>query len=454
MFVRNLCVSTQTKILPFGRIRRCNFQKAHFHSNLENNSPSKLAKLLDVSIFPTHVLGAGSIGILYASALHHAYYLKQNIDTGDGNELFHPVTLLMRSHHEQYLKRFESGKDKNGNGRRILFAPVRVLKKTSTSIYDPSGNVNNVRKCEIPVELMYEPTNNSSGEGLQNYQESPINCILLCTKANDAIPALTSVSDRLLRQPSSASGGTFANITHSPKIIILSNGALAIRDAINEQFHRPNIRNGFQINLATTTHGAHKSNSSIHGVCTRYCITHAGEGETYSTNAEFIQACQSVGWKGSIVSELDMNVILWKKLAVNCVINPLTAIHNVKNGKLLRMGSSLESVMKNVLEEVSAVAMQSVIAESISKLGEHDGSSDAWLQSTKQQLSVQALQHFVTNVMSDTAANISSMLQDVKSKRVTEVQFLNGYVSSLGQNKFGIECPRNMELCHRVENLF
>jgi len=32
---------------------------------------------------------------------------------------------------------------------------------------------------------------------------------------------------------------------------------------------------------------------------------------------------------------LDMHAILWKKLAVNCVVNPLTAIHNVTNGIII-----------------------------------------------------------------------------------------------------------------------
>ena len=37
--------------------------------------------------------------------------------------------------------------------------------------------------------------------------------------------------------------------------------------------------------------------------------------------------------------------------------------------------------------------------------------------------------------MSDTRNNVSSMLQDVKAGRMTEVQYLNGYVTSLGQEK-------------------
>jgi len=36
----------------------------------------------------------------------------------------------------------------------------------------------------------------------------------------------------------------------------------------------------------------------------------------------------------SQLSDIEMNVILWRKLAVKCVINPLMAIHNVRNSPL------------------------------------------------------------------------------------------------------------------------
>jgi 2-dehydropantoate 2-reductase len=54
--------------------------------------------------------------------------------------------------------------------------------------------------------------------------------------------------------------------------------------------------------------------------------------------------------------------------------------------------------------------------------------------------------------MSDTAANTSSMLQDVRARRRTEVRYLNGYVAAKGA-EHGIACPWNREMCRRVEEL-
>lgn len=83
----------------------------------------------------------------------------------------------------------------------------------------------------------------------------------------------------------------------------------------------------------------------------------------------------------------------------------------------------------------------------------HGTNIDAWLQSTREQLSVPSLEGFVFKVMSDTGDNVSSMLQDVNAKRNTEVRFLNGYVASLGKEKYGFHCPLNMEMCQLVEEL-
>jgi len=142
---------------------------------------------------------------------------------------------------------------------------------------------------------------------------------------------------------------------------------------------------------------------------------------------------------------------------VNCVINPLTALYGVKNGQLRGLkvkhrGQDIGVVTRRILEEVSSVAlmeMESLMDE------EEDGVDNdiELLQPTREQLSVPLLEAFVFRVMADTADNISSMLQDAKAGRTTEVRYLNGYVAHLGQDKYGVECPWNTEMCQLVEDL-
>ncbi|KAL7527077.1 hypothetical protein ACHAWF_002029 [Thalassiosira exigua] len=79
-----------------------------------------------------------------------------------------------------------------------------------------------------------------------------------------------------------------------------------------------------EVALATTTHGAHWDNEDSESA--GYHVAHAGLGTTHSTDPELVLACRSIGWNAKTLAERDMHVMLWRKLAVNCVINPLTAV--------------------------------------------------------------------------------------------------------------------------------
>eukprot|EP00804_Cyclotella_cryptica_P006864 CCRYP_010967-RA/>CCRYP_010967-RA protein AED:0.00 eAED:0.00 QI:0/-1/0/1/-1/1/1/0/301 len=294
-----------------------------------------------------------------------------------------------------------------------LLAPVTIISKD-----------NRKRKCNIPVEII----------GQTHDQMPCIRSLLLCTKANDACAALASIWDRLYDASSESPS----------RIIILSNGALGIKDSILKSTLAHNV----DIIYASTTHGAYKD----YGGADTYCIHHAGEGSTHCTERAFVGICQEIGWKSYALSEFEMNVMLWKKLAANCVINPLTAIHGVKNGEVLGLqhgGQTIRHTMTCLLEEVSQVALKEV--ESIHS--QSSSNNGGLIQAAREELSVASLQVFVDKVISDTANNISSMLQDVKAKRETEIQFLNGYVSRVGREKYDIDCPQNSSLCSAVEAL-
>jgi len=453
-------------------------------------------------IFPIHILGSGSIGLLYASAIHDRYHHHRNNNStmwwsNEGNSTscqdddeasdeeeiaatHYPVTLLMRSHHKSRLISMRN----EANNQQCWFAPVTIRKgitTTETTTTTTTAHQNDekiITQCKIPVEFIENGmSRNNDDDGDDNgIRNKPIHCLVLATKANDAIAALESVWDTRLRS-------TQSSLSPSPsptKIIILSNGALAIRDAIYNRFGRrldPTqqdrciILDDVQLILGTTTHGAHKTSPSSRS-SGNYDITHAGIGGTACIDMQFTQLCRSIGWDAECLSMLDMHVMLWKKLAVNCVINPLTAIHNVTNGQLLSLDTNhhVEDIMtttRQSLDEVSLVArmeMRSLYEETMSNSSEDGGGGydenknnipprNQWLLSTTETLSSSSLEKFVYHVMDSTKDNVSSMLQDVRSGKATEVRFLNGYVASLGQEKYGMDCPRNLEMCRLVEEL-
>lgn len=158
---------------------------------------------------------------------------------------------------------------------------------------------------EVKSQILPETIMDESDNCSQPKNDDGIQTILLCTKANDAIPALAGVLGR---------------INEKSRIIILSNGGLAIRDEITKKL---GARSPI-IELATTTNGAYLTNEFDP---LGFSVVHAGIGSTYSSNADFIRAVRRARIGGAVLlSNVDMNVMLWKKIAVNCVINPITAM--------------------------------------------------------------------------------------------------------------------------------
>jgi len=96
----------------------------------------------------------------------------------------------------------------------------------------------------------------------------------------------------------------------------------------------------------------------------------------------------------------DILTRLWRKLALNCAINPLTVLYQCRNGGLQ--------------------AHQCEVATLCAELTE-------LLQCCGQPAAAQDLQTEVERVIQATAANYSSMYQDVASARRTEISYLLGY---------------------------
>ncbi|GHB57077.1 2-dehydropantoate 2-reductase [Psychrosphaera saromensis] len=128
------------------------------------------------------------------------------------------------------------------------------------------------------------------------------------------------------------------------------------------------------------------------------------------------------------ITQVDnLQKILWQKLIVNCVINPLTALHNVKNGALAQLvfAEDIESIIKETL----------LIAN---KLGVS--------------LELSAMLKAVNQVIANTAENYSSMNQDVKSHKQTEIDFISGYVVKEGL-KLNIPTPISLSLYNQIKAL-
>jgi 2-dehydropantoate 2-reductase len=114
----------------------------------------------------------------------------------------------------------------------------------------------------------------------------------------------------------------------------------------------------------------------------------------------------------------------WLKLAINCVINPLTSIDDVDNGQISK--KKYQPIVRSILTEVVAVAKVKNV-----------------------QLDLEALIKTVALVAKKTAANCSSMRSDILHQRPTEIEFINGYVVRIAE-KYGLNVPENKRLLRLV----
>ncbi|MHC1595370.1 MAG: ketopantoate reductase family protein [Candidatus Syntropharchaeales archaeon] len=118
---------------------------------------------------------------------------------------------------------------------------------------------------------------------------------------------------------------------------------------------------------------------------------------------------------------------IWEKLVVNVGINALTAITGVNNGKLLEIPA-----LRELMHAASREAVE--VGRKVGIDLDHD------------------LIEEVEDVARKTAANRSSMLQDVSRGKRTEIDAINGAVVKIGA-EVGIETPVNRILTLLVKGI-
>jgi len=69
---------------------------------------------------------------------------------------------------------------------------------------------------------------------------------------------------------------------------------------------------------------------------------------------------------------------------------------------------------------------------------------------TASRFSTQKLETIVLDVAEKTAKNTSSMLQDVRAGRATEIDYINGYIVKRGKEQ-GVDCEINEKLVRLVK---
>ena len=132
---------------------------------------------------------------------------------------------------------------------------------------------------------------------------------------------------------------------------------------------------------------------------------------------------------------LDLLQMQLEKLAVNCILNPITALLNVSNGSLIQ-NADLTKVARLLLAEISVV---------IRSLPELEG-----VPNVKVRFSAERLENLYLAVTKKTAQNSSSMREDIRKGKNTEIEYINGYIVRRGEER-GIKCVLNYMLMELVK---
>lgn len=184
---------------------------------------------------------------------------------------------------------------------------------------------------------------------------------------------------------------------------------------------------GDQIACGITSHGSTRLG--------RGHVRHAGVGPTMI--AAFVPAQRE---RAGLVADFltasgiearvadDMQSMIWNKLIVNAAINPLTAISNVRNGQLLENPDLRETMRKAAVEAAEVARAKDVHLAYGNEVEE------------------------VEKVCRETANNFSSMLQDVRRGRRTEIDSISGVIVEAA-HAAGIAVPMNEMLLERVRGI-
>ncbi len=176
--------------------------------------------------------------------------------------------------------------------------------------------------------------------------------------------------------------------------------------------------------LGTTTLGGYKTklNNVIFG----------GNGEVVfgGIDSNKLNKLKNIFENSNIDSRIskDIKKDIWKKAIINAAINPLGALSSLTNGEILE-NSFLNNIQKAIVKESVSVANSNNI-----------------------DLNYKDIINSIIEVCKKTSNNSCSMLQDIRFKRKTEIESINGQIVKFGKLK-KIPTPLNQKIYRLIKEL-
>ena len=209
-----------------------------------------------------------------------------------------------------------------------------------------------------------------------------------------------------------------------PVVVVMQNG-LGNTDLVKKAFEDCEELTVVQ---GVTYFGALRSEDKL-------AVRHTGDGKIVlsSSTDPHVQhlvstLCRNLTETGvPTVTADNVSSILWTKLLVNSIINPLTALYNVPNGRICEVGEFAPIVNKAIAEFVPI--------------------AHCALGDEKLDLGGLTPKEYVYSVAKATSSNFSSMLLDIHNGRETEIGAINGAIVEVAK-QHGLAEPTTHKLLH------
>ncbi|GJM72443.1 2-dehydropantoate 2-reductase [Paenibacillus macerans] len=281
-------------------------------------------------------------------------------------------------------------------GERVRFwtrtaAQAELLRREGVELTEPDGTIHIIEGKRFAADALEQTTETDMAEAPD--------WLLLTTKQGHITETLLTVCGRLAGK-------------HT-RIVCFQNGA----------GHLERIRQiipGQALYAAITTEGAKRADGRS--------VTRAGFGETRAgiykpedgesggtgvdspefSGESLVKLLRKAGFNAFLSNDIGRE--MFRKLLINAVINPLTAIWRIPNGQLLESEARI-AAMRQLCDEGERIFRANGIA--------YD--ADIYAQ--------------ILEVCRSTAGNTSSMLKDVLAGNPTEIDFINGRLAEMARAK-------------------
>jgi len=342
-----------------------------------------------------HVLGVGNIGLLFAHSIAQFYGAQY-------------VTLLF--HRETLAEEWDAAERETElvwNG-----APDRQRGYNFEILQAPASSLSEIRN------------------------------LIVATKATKTLAAFAAIRHRL--SPEST-------------ILFCQNG-MGILDEIEEKFpEAPNSQPRYMAGIVT--HGVYSTRP--------FRIVHAGRGKVtmgplnQPDRVGRPQPLETLGYFPELLTRIPALAAVHtpalqvlqaqlEKLVVNAIINPLTVLFNCRNGQLFRESDTSPPGQDSMamIHDPATRLMHLLLSEICQVIQSLPEIQD--LPEKENIFSFGRMRDMVIDVATRTGANTSSMLQDFRANRGTEIDYINGYIVRKGV-QVGVDTGANARIAKLVK---